>query len=44
MSNPFCHTSRDVIPTSGRSGNSGNPYVRSRSALQAALPEVSAAE
>ena len=37
MSKPFCHTRREVTPTRGRSGNSGRPKARSRSALHAAL-------
>ena len=41
MSKPFWWTSREVTPTTGRSGSAGRPNVRSRSALQAALPDRS---
>ena len=44
MSKPFSQTRREVTPMTGRSGNSGSPSVRRRSALQAAFPARSFGE
>ena len=44
MSKPFCQTSRETMPMTGRSGNSGMPKVRKRSALHWAFPARASAE